>query len=272
MNPTITMLGTGSAFPTRSYNSCFLLRDNGLMLLVDAGGGNGILARLREAGTDASALRHFFVSHAHTDHILGAVWILRAAAQRMREGGETERLHLYGNSDVVEALRTICRLTLHTADYKRVEEATDFHTVADGDCIDIDGHRTEFFDVRSMNVRQTGFRLQLDNGLTLAATGDEALTAHNAEAVRGADWLVCGAFCRYADRDIYQPYEKHHYTVADVARTAQETGIPNLVLVHCEDRSLPRREELYRSEAAGLYGGNLIVPEDGRVIDLSAYV
>ena len=44
------MLGTGNAVVTRCYNTCFILKDRGSMLLVDAGGGNGILQQLEKAG------------------------------------------------------------------------------------------------------------------------------------------------------------------------------------------------------------------------------
>ena len=56
INPTmkITMLGTGHATVTRCYNTCFVLEqtagDGTCRLLVDAGGGNGILAQLEKAG------------------------------------------------------------------------------------------------------------------------------------------------------------------------------------------------------------------------------
>lgn len=40
----ITMLGTGNALVSSCYNTCFILHAaDGSMLLVDAGGGNGIL-------------------------------------------------------------------------------------------------------------------------------------------------------------------------------------------------------------------------------------
>ena len=48
----ITMLGTGNALATRCYNTCFTLHDpSGEILLVDAGGGNGILTQLERAET-----------------------------------------------------------------------------------------------------------------------------------------------------------------------------------------------------------------------------
>ena len=42
----LTMLGTGSALVTECYNTCFVLQTDTTALLVDAGGGNGILRQL----------------------------------------------------------------------------------------------------------------------------------------------------------------------------------------------------------------------------------
>ena len=67
----LIMLGTGSAFPKHSYNSCFIIKSNDFSLLSDAGGGNGIFERLERVGITPSDLTHFIISHAHTDHILG---------------------------------------------------------------------------------------------------------------------------------------------------------------------------------------------------------
>lgn len=39
----IIMLGTGNATVTQCYNTCFLLETCTTRLLVDAGGGNGVL-------------------------------------------------------------------------------------------------------------------------------------------------------------------------------------------------------------------------------------
>ena len=44
------MLGTGNAGVTRCYNTCFAIRTAENVLLVDAGGGNGILVQLEKAG------------------------------------------------------------------------------------------------------------------------------------------------------------------------------------------------------------------------------
>ena len=45
----ILFLGTGHAISTRCYNTCYVLRQNERYLLVDGGGGNGILRQLKRA-------------------------------------------------------------------------------------------------------------------------------------------------------------------------------------------------------------------------------
>ena len=59
----ITMLGTGNALATRCYNTCFTLHDpSGEVLLVDAGGGNGILTQPEQAEIDLRLIRHLFLT------------------------------------------------------------------------------------------------------------------------------------------------------------------------------------------------------------------
>ena len=62
-NHYITMLGTGNALATKCYNTCFTLHDpSGEVLLVDAGGGNGILTQLEQAEIDLRLIRHLFLT------------------------------------------------------------------------------------------------------------------------------------------------------------------------------------------------------------------
>ena len=81
----ITMLGTGAALVTKIYNTCFTLSDDasGEHFLVDGGGGNGILRQLELAGISELNIHHAFISHNHSDHILGLVWMVRAISQHM---------------------------------------------------------------------------------------------------------------------------------------------------------------------------------------------
>ena len=78
----ILMLGSGSAAVTECYNICFaIIADDGRPMLVDAGGGNGILRQLQQGALPLTDIHDMFITHTHTDHILGAVWIVRMVAQ-----------------------------------------------------------------------------------------------------------------------------------------------------------------------------------------------
>ena len=57
MNEQIIMLGTGSAMVTECYNTCFLLKSKNDYLLVDAGGGNGILSVIKKSGVDWNSIK-----------------------------------------------------------------------------------------------------------------------------------------------------------------------------------------------------------------------
>lgn len=62
MNTELIMIGTGSAFPKHSYNSCFAIKSESFLLLVDAGGGNGIFAALQKSGIAVADIHHLFTT------------------------------------------------------------------------------------------------------------------------------------------------------------------------------------------------------------------
>ena len=95
----ITMLGTGNATVSQIYNTCFLLKTPSTLMLVDAGGGNGILSQLKKVNVQISDIHHLFVTHAHTDHVLGVIWVIRMVAQCK---GYEGLLHVYGNDKVMK--------------------------------------------------------------------------------------------------------------------------------------------------------------------------
>ena len=65
----IIVLGTGNAMVTRCYNTCAVLRLCEENVVLDCGGGNGILLQLQKAALPIKEIHHLFLSHAHCDHI-----------------------------------------------------------------------------------------------------------------------------------------------------------------------------------------------------------
>lgn len=254
----LIMLGTGNALVTRCYNTCFALRTPGACLLVDAGGGNGILRQLELAGIALGSLSAMYLTHAHTDHILGAVWVVRAVAQRVHSG----TFHVYGHDRALHVLDSICRLTLPAKVLSRIGTSILFHEVKDGDTVHVGDMELQCFDILSTKEKQFGFRATLPDGRTLACLGDEPYNDACRPYAEGSDWLMCEAFCLYRDRDTFKPYEKHHSTALEAGRLAQSLGVKNLLLYHTEDTDLPHRKAFYTAEAAQEFTGHIVVPDD----------
>ena len=58
----LTVLGTGYALATRCYNTCFAITNENGTLLVDAGGGNGILRQMEDAGLAFKDVHDLFIT------------------------------------------------------------------------------------------------------------------------------------------------------------------------------------------------------------------
>lgn len=267
----ITMLGTGNATVSQIYNTCFVLQTPSTLMLVDAGGGNGILAQLKKINVQISDIHHLFVTHAHTDHVLGGIWVIRMVAQCK---GYEGLLHVYGNDKVIKVIKTIIDMILAKKQLAKVAERVVFHQLEDGDCFEVGDMKLECFDIQSTKEKQFGFRAELpssdesDKPLDLACLGDEPYNEQNRRYIVGADWMMCEAFCLYADRDTFKPYEKCHSTALDAGKLAEELGVKNLILYHTEEKTLANRKENYTREAAENFKGRIFVPDDLEVIEL----
>jgi len=260
----ITMLGTGNALVTRCYNTCFTLHSqSGALLLVDAGGGNGILTQLERAGIAYSDIHNLFITHAHTDHLLGCIWMMRMALQFRFP------LHVWSHHKVLDLLLEICRQILPPKEAAGIGTIVMIHYLEDGDCFEVGDIQLQCFDIHSSKERQFGFTAQMPDGQRLCCLGDEPYSPLCERYVKDADWLLSEAFCLYEDRERFQPYEKHHSTVLDSARMAEKLGVKNLLLYHTEDRTLDTRRERYTTEAESIFNGNVFVPNDLEQIILS---
>lgn len=262
------VFGTGNAQAVHCYNTCFAIREGDGFFMVDAGGGNGILRILEEMDVDLCRIHNIFVTHEHTDHILGIVWMVRMIATAMRKGRYEDELRIYCHQGLVDTISTICRLTMQAKFYKMIGSRIFLVPVEDGETVRIMDYDVTFFDILSTKARQFGFTTILKNGRRFTCAGDEPYNPECRPYVEGSDWLLHEAFCLYRDREIFEPYEKHHSTVKEACELAESLRIPNLVLWHTEDKDLAQRKKLYTAEGREYYHGNLLVPEDGEIIAL----
>lgn len=262
------VLGTGYALATRCYNTCFAITNEQGTLLVDAGGGNGILRQMEDARIGFDTVHDFFITHAHPDHLCGAIWVLRKIMTMMRAGTYEGELHIYCHATVHAGLQAMAELMLQKKFVKLIGDRVHFHDIVDGMKATLCGYPVTFFDIGSTKLLQFGFTMPLHSGAKLTCLGDEPYNPVCSRYVEGTDWLLCEAFCLHAHADVFKPYEKHHSTVLDAARLAQELHVGHLVLWHTEDKHLTQRKALYSAEAREAFEGDLYVPDDLDVIRL----
>ena len=211
-------------------------------------------------------IHHIFVTHEHTDHILGIVWMVRFIATRIKTGVYSGDLNIYCHQELVPTIDTLCRLTLQGKIYKVIGDRIHLIPVHDGETLPVLDYDVTFFDIHSTKAMQYGFTTRLRNGRRLTCAGDEPYNPACRPYVEGSDWLLHEAFCLYSQREQFKPYEKHHSTVKDACELAAKLSIPNLVLWHTEDKSIHCRKELYLAEGRQFYAENLYVPDDGEII------
>lgn len=264
----IVMLGTGNAITTQCYNTCFVIETPSERLLVDAGGGNGVLAQLEKARIALTDIHEMFITHAHTDHILGAVWIVRMVMQLMKGGKYNGTFTVYGHDKALGVLEGICRMTLPPKILAYIGTSVVFRELHDKECFRVAGMDLQCFDILSTKEKQFGFRATLPGGKKLVCLGDEPYNEANRHYVENADWLLCEAFCLYRDRNIFKPYEKHHSTALEAGALAEQLHVKNLLLYHTEDKHIDTRKKDYTEEARRNFKGNVYVPDDLEIVDI----
>lgn len=264
----LVMLGTGHAMVTKCYNTCFVLEGDEGSVMVDAGGGNGVLTQVEKAGLDWTKIRALFVTHAHTDHILGGIWVLRMINSLMKRGKYEGIFRVYGLAENLEYLKYNCDFLL----YGSLSDHIRFIPVCGEDRFIECGIEFEVIDINSTKKEQLGFRSVIRDGekeTVMVCLGDEPCHAASEVYVKDADWLLAEAFCLRSEQEVFHPYEKKHSTAYDAGETAERLGVKNLLLYHTEDSDLENRAKRYVEEAGQSFGGNIVVPNDLEVIEIS---
>lgn len=260
---TLIVLGTGAAGAIHYYNTCFLLDCPEGRLLVDGGGGNGILRQLQAADVPLGSLTDVFVSHEHIDHCLGVVWVIRFTSHLVAAGRRTSPLRIHCSEAMVRRLRTICELTLSPKQLAPIDREILFCPARDGETRTIAGHTATFIDTCSTKAEQYGFILESPDGQRIAFTGDEPCSPLIEPRLAGVDWLLHEAYCLEEQADVFQPRNIGHGTVRDAALLARRCGAKALVLWHTEDKAtVGTRKERFSAEASRHFSGGVHVPDD----------
>lgn len=97
---TLTILGCGSAMPTRkNFPSSQLLEIRDKQYLIDCGEGSQI--RMCQTGVKTNRLGHIFISHLHGDHCFGLMGLISTFGMLNR----TAELHIHAQPDLEKIMQ-----------------------------------------------------------------------------------------------------------------------------------------------------------------------
>jgi ribonuclease Z len=250
------------------------------------------------------ALEDIFLTHLHTDHILGVVGLMRTMALQ----GRTEPLRLWGPRTAARVMR---RAEQFGAD--RPSFPLEITELSDGDCVRRKDYQIEAFDADHGGAPALGFTLVEDErkgrfdpdtarklgipegplwgqlhrgepvalqggnviesqavvgpsrpGRRVTVSGDTRPSLRTVESARRADLLVHEA--TFGDADAVRAVETGHSTAREAATVASQAGVRRLALTHFSARYSRDTRDLEK-EAREVFE-NFVVARDGLELDI----
>ncbi len=210
-----------------------------------------------------------FITHSHTDHILGAVWVIRQISALMNSGKYDGNFNIYCHDECVDSITAICNHTLAPKFLKNINTKIFINEVKDGKKQNAGSIQLTFFDIFSDKTKQFGFKAVFPSGKVLACLGDEPFNEKNAEILFKTVIILCVKLFVFTVKDIFKPYEKFHSTALDAGKLAESLFCKKSYPVSHRGRNTSNTQKrTYTSEARTVFNGNIFVPDDFEVIDL----
>lgn len=268
MATNITALGTGAADSVKYFQTAFFIKDDQTNLLIDTGGGSGILAQMDRYNIDLNEIQNIFITHKHIDHIFGIFWILRFRGANIHSG-TADKLTIYASAANIALIKQVSALFLKEKVLALFDSKILFIPVNETAKTTTSDWNLHFFDIQSKKEEQWGCAITLANDKKIVFIGDEPHTKAITPYCLNADYFFHDAYCLERDRELFHPEEISHSTAKDAAMNAESVGAKNLILFHTEDvATFGKRKELYSAEAKQHYSGNVFIPDDGDVIEI----
>ena len=266
----ITILGTGHGAALEFYNTCFTIDNNHEYFLIDAGGGNGILKQLNLVNIPLTKIRSMFISHTHTDHIMGAIWIIRLIGRKYLVENYDIPFTIYGNNEVIKAIKQVCDSVLPKKFTELFDKKIKLIEVDTNDTINLLDKKIIFFDINAKKVKQTGFTMWFNDKEKFTFIGDEVCSKTTEQYVKNSTWLFADAYMAGEEAEKYNPIQKHHHsTVKFVAQLCERLNVKNVILSHTIDTDLLHRKETFTKDAKLYFNGNVFGPDDLEIIEFN---
>lgn len=245
--------------------------------LIDCG--YGAIARMTEMGMRLPEISNVFITHHHSDHnadypsLVNLSWILGGYAKVMGPP-PMKRIH----EAALALQREDIDIRIKATGRQPIEKSFEVSEITAPGVVFTDDR----VKVTSARVNHEPFEIALAYRFDTADTsvvfsGDTSPAQSTVALARGADtlvheaMLVSGIDDMLAKRPYVPPNLKKfllagHTTAEDAGRIAAEAGVRRLVLTHLLPGDEPIADEVWRSEAARHFKGEIVVGKDKLVL------
>ena len=294
----LRILGTSSAFPTRTRNhTANLLNYSGESLLFDCG--EGTQRQLRISNENPQKITKIFISHWHGDHVLGLPGLLQSMGMNRR----TSRLEIYGPIGTKKKLDAIMKayesdrlsyridikeirpkkvVTIFENDKYRINSVLLTHTVPclgysfeEKEKVRIDtsilkdmGVKTKHPSLRDLtlkkNVTINGKKIDWKKvtytqpGKKFSVAIDTSYCDQIVDLAKNSDVFLCEATFSNKIKDSAE--KGGHMTTKEAAKLGKRAKVSHLVLTHFSQRYRSTKE--LESEAKSVFRGKLSMARD----------
>jgi ribonuclease Z len=265
LRPRVVFLGTGGALNPERYQASILVQAAGTSIVLDVGGGLGVVRRLLACAVDPLDVRHVFLSHRHLDHVGGLEPLLMYAFYAaVRTGAPPPPFSVYALPGSSRAIRASLAAADSSADRVFGERLT-WCTPAPGARVALEGgaaltlvpvdHLPPGGDAAACVVSTEGARV--------VYSGDTRPCDGLIEAARGADLLIHEVGGTDARAELL--HRVGHSTAADAGRIAAHAGVRALAMFHTPAPVWVSPGDLLAEARRHAPGVEVFLSEDGMV-------
>jgi ribonuclease Z len=263
----VTLLGTGTPQPIMErFGSSILVQAGSETLLFDAG--RGCLQRLRQINMSYDKINALFLTHLHSDHIVGLpdLWLTGWLVSR-----RITPLNVFGPTGTGEMLNNLRKafafdIRMRVEDDKRSEDGSKFLVaeVQQGVIYEKNGVKVTAFEVDHFPIVPAfGYRIEY-NGHSVVLSGDTRYSENVIKFAKGAELLiheVAIAPDSLSKSDPQYNILMHHTTPEQAAKVFNAVH-PKLAAYSHIVKIKGRTEEDIMKKTKANYSGEVVMGED----------
>ena len=267
-NITVILLGTGTPYPdAQRFGSAILVEAGGKTMLFDCG--RGAVIRLKEVGVNPKDVDEVFLTHLHSDHVVGLpdLWLTGWFLGRR---GPLSVWGPAGTREMTEHLRQAFAFDLRIREAPPENlaaggAALDAHEIESEKLYDSGGVRVSAFAVDHGTVKPAfGYRVD-SAGHSLVISGDTRFSQNLIDQAKGVDCVIHAAWS-VGKQNPTPPSQRSIASAEDVGRVFAMVKPKLGVIYHYKDEA--GMAEAVRKE----YAGDFVIGKDQMVIEIGSMV